>query len=109
MVGAGRSAASPCRFELPDTADRFDRARRYMAKVPGAISGCGGHARTFLAAQRLVHGFELDDGQALELLAEWSQTCSPPWSEAELAHKVAQAREHGTAIARGLHLGVSHV
>lgn len=87
------------------TSNVLERVRRYLSKVPPAISGCGGHAHTFLLAQRLVRGFELDDDQALTLLREWNTTCQPPWSERELAHKVREARERGTAVRVGQHLG----
>lgn len=82
-----------------------ERARRYLARVAPAVSGAGGHVATLLAAEHLVRGFQLDDETALELLGEWNLTCLPPWSERELVHKVREAREHGTAIAMGQHLG----
>lgn len=68
-----------------------DRARAYLARVPGAISGQGGHAVTFRAARVLVQGFALDPATALELLREWNSTCDPPWSERELVHKIRSA------------------
>ena len=49
-----------------------ERARKYLAKVPPAISGQGGHDQTFHAACVLVLGFALDRGAALELLHEWN-------------------------------------
>jgi hypothetical protein len=57
-----------------------------------------------LAAEHLVRGFQLDDEQALQLLEEWNARCLPPWSEKELRHKIAQAREHGTAVEWGQHM-----
>jgi hypothetical protein len=82
-----------------------DRARQYLSRVPPAISGSGGHARTLLAAEHLVRGFELDDATAFALLAtEYSPKCQPPWSERELQHKVNEARNKGTAVAWGQHL-----
>jgi hypothetical protein len=68
-----------------------ERARRYLAKCPAAISGHGGHTATFLAAVALAHGFALPDQDVLDLLREWNRSCRPPWSEAELAHKVMSA------------------
>jgi hypothetical protein len=68
-----------------------ERARRYVAKLPPAISGQRGHDATFHAACVLVMGFGLDESASLALLAEYSQRCSPPWSERELRHKVSQA------------------
>ena len=71
---------------------RVDRARRYLAKMPGGISGSHGHATTFRAALVLVRGFALEPGDALALLVEiHNPLCQPQWSLPELRHKVRQA------------------
>ena len=69
----------------------LERAQRYLSKCPPAISGQGGHKTTFRVACKLVHGFALSAEEALGLLRVWNQTCQPPWSEAELRHKVVSA------------------
>jgi hypothetical protein len=69
----------------------IDRARRYLAKLPRAVSGEGGHASTFRAACLLAIGFGLDRDESLQLLREWNARCQPPWSEKELEHKVDDA------------------
>lgn len=76
------------------------RARAYLAKLPPAIAGQGGHAATFVAACRLVE-FGLTQSDALAVLNEWNGThCQPPWTERDLRHKLADAcrrtvpREH---------------
>jgi hypothetical protein len=74
---------------------RVDRARRYIAACPPANSGSGGHAHTFLIAQKLVRGFELDETTAFALLSAWNRTCEPPWSARELAHKIKEAARRG--------------
>ncbi len=77
-------------------APAYSRARRYLHQCKGAISGSGGHAWTFVVAQKLVRGFALSTDDALDLMArEWNQRCSPPWSEKELRHKVEQAAKAG--------------
>lgn len=68
-----------------------DRARRYLAKIPGAVSGSGGHKTTFKVACTLVNGFALSAAEALPLLLEWNATCQPPWDDAALRHKLADA------------------
>lgn len=68
-----------------------DRARGYLARVPAAVSGQGGHAITFAVARALVTGFCLDAATSLSLLAEWNRMCLPPWGEKELAHKIQSA------------------
>lgn len=69
----------------------FERARQYISKIDGAISGQRGHDITFKVACVLVLGFGLDEQSALSLLREWNTKCQPPWSESELAHKVRSA------------------
>lgn len=74
----------------------YERARRYLAKIPPAVSGQDGHGTTFKVACAMVLGFELSTEEAMSLLGEWNQGCSPPWSERELRHKVDDAaRQNG--------------
>ncbi len=70
-----------------------ERARNYLAKLPPAISGQRGHDATYHAACVLVQGFDLGADDAFLLLSEWSATCQPPWSEAELRHKIEDASQ----------------
>jgi len=86
----------------------LDRARRYLAKCPPAISGQGGHNATFHAAAVLVHDFALDEADALTMLREWNRACQPPWSEAELRHKVNSAAHAAHTKPRGHLLGEDH-
>ena len=69
------------------------RARTYLAKLPPAIAGSGRHAATFKAACVAVE-FGLNESDAWELLCEWNAThCQPHWTENELRHKLADARQ----------------
>jgi hypothetical protein len=69
-----------------------ERAIAYLAKLPPAISGQGGHARTLDAARAVVYGFDLGPEVGYRLLADrYNSRCEPPWSEAELRHKCAEA------------------
>jgi putative DNA primase/helicase len=90
-LGSARRNGSPsdCPVQLP--ADIGDRAKKYLTKIPPAVSGAGGHDQTFHAACVLVQGFSLERETALSLLREWNQTCQPPWSERELTHKIDSA------------------
>lgn len=69
----------------------IERARKYLLRIPPAVSGHRGHDVTFRAACILVKGFSLQRNEALQLLTEWSQSCEPPWSQRELEHKVDDA------------------
>jgi hypothetical protein len=68
----------------------FDRARAYVEKMPGAISGADGSGATFAVACKLVE-FGLSPDDAWTLLLEYSQRCQPQWSERELRHKMEDA------------------
>lgn len=66
----------------------LERARQYVAKIEGAIAGQNGHDKTFRVACILTLGFGLPELDALQILREWNNCCQPPWTEAELLHKV---------------------
>lgn len=71
--------------------DLAERARRYVAKMPPAISGQHGHDQTFAVACALIQGFGLPRAAAEPLLREYNARCQPPWSARELAHKLDSA------------------
>lgn len=68
-----------------------DLARRYVAKIPPAVSGAGGHNQTFSVATALIKGFDLTVDQARPILTEYNLRCEPPWSASELEHKLVSA------------------
>jgi len=100
------ATTEPRRMELREPRDFdlpvIDRARRYLASVPPAISGQHGDVHTFRVCCRLTRGFALDDEQALHVLAEWNARCQPPWSEAELLDKLRRAARYGREQVGGL-------
>lgn len=73
----------------------IERAARYLAGMPVAVAGQGGHAITFSAAVAAVRGFDLADDDALDLLRQWNLACLPPWPEADLRRKIKSARQDG--------------
>jgi hypothetical protein len=72
------------------------RARAYVARMPDAVSGEGGHTQTLKVAQVFVRGFNLPDDAALTLLREYNERLQEngqeTWTEEELAHKIQSAR-----------------
>lgn len=87
----------------------YERARKYLAKCPPAVSGDGGHVQTFSVAVALVNGFGLDEHNAFQLLTEYNATCSPAWSERELRHKIKSAMTATHDKPRGHLLGSGRV
>jgi hypothetical protein len=77
----------------PASADLHKRISAYVAAIPGAVSGQGGHDQTFKTACQLVNGWALSAEEALGYLQAYNQRCEPPWSEKELAHKIDSAQK----------------
>jgi hypothetical protein len=65
----------------------------------------GGHDATFAVAAALVHGFALGEADAMAVLQEYNQRCSPPWSERDLAYKLRSAANCGSPRGTGYLLG----
>jgi len=82
--------------------NRMERAARYLAAVPPAVSGQQGDLRTFQVCCRLTRGFALSDDEAFALLTEWNRRCEPPWSERELRDKLRRSRTYGREPVGGL-------
>lgn len=67
------------------------RAREYLAKAEPAVEGQGGHSKLLFAVVHVVKALQLEPGLATNLLLEvFNPRCVPPWSEAEVAHKVSE-------------------
>ena len=82
----------PAPVRQTSTPDVMSRASAYLATMPEAISGAGGHSALWLAVLAVVRGFDLSEQQALDLLwAEYNPRCQPRWSRREMMHKVKQA------------------
>lgn len=97
-IGYKRVRPAPAVMPLDIDVSADERVRRacaYLARVPGAVSGYGGHKATFKVACKLVE-FGLDDRAAFALLSEWNERCEPPWTERELTHKLEDARKVAT-------------
>jgi hypothetical protein len=74
-----------------DPLRRISRARAYVAKIGGAVSGQGGSNATFRVACKLIQEFRLTIDQAWPILLEYNERCVPPWSEKDLKHKLEDA------------------
>ena len=70
----------------------FERARAYVAKMQPAILWKGGDSATFAVAKAVIHDFALPESEAWQILLEYNERCSPPWSEPELRHKIESAK-----------------
>lgn len=75
--------------EHPPLLERIERARAAVLALPPAVSGQGGHNRLLVAATVAYRGFDLSRGAAEYVLEDYNRRCEPPWSPAELAHKLS--------------------
>ena len=91
----------PVKRELPRDRDCLERARHYLAAVPVPVIGQGSDRATFIAACRLVRGFELSPSDAEHLLWEW---CGhrDGWTRDWVAAKIHSALHNGSEPFGGL-------
>jgi hypothetical protein len=85
MLTFSRKVAPLERIERIKAQPLADRARKYVEKMPPAISGNGGHDALFAVACVLIHGFDLPEPEAWLILCEYNAGCQPPWSEQRAA------------------------
>jgi hypothetical protein len=79
-----------------------ERARRWVTKMPAAVSGQNGHGATYHVACVLMQGFALSRDQAWPIMIDYNERCVPPWTEQELVHKLVDAeRAHGLRRGNG--------
>jgi hypothetical protein len=75
-------------------ADRVQRCRRYLEKVPDALSGNHGHDKTFrVACECFRFGLSVDDARGVMQWFNKTKTGDEPWSEQDLEHKLQGAYE----------------
>jgi hypothetical protein len=82
----------------PASPELLEAAREALVAHGPAIEGEGGDDHTYVAAATLTHNFALTQEEAYSLMAEWNETCRPPWSEEELREKIAHGDRYGTAL-----------
>lgn len=78
-----------------------ERVRRYIERMPPAISGSGGHTALFNVVRILLHGFGLSQSAARPFVADYNLRCEPPWSESEITHKLQSVDALPTPQGRG--------
>ncbi len=87
-----------------DDSAKFKRCRAYVRKMRPAVSGENGHGATFAVAAEAIK-FDLSDADAMAILRDYNNGLSEQWSEAELVHKLTDARAKVEAAGeRGIRL-----
>jgi hypothetical protein len=90
-----RKQVPPAPVRIEDCPRRVKRCKAYLTRCPDAVSGKGGHEKTFRAACECAR-FGLPRDEASAVLRWFNETKTPPgdkWSEAELEHKLDGAYE----------------
>ncbi len=85
-----RRRTRPQREYTASTGDLMKRAAAYLKQIPPAISKQSGHDQTFKAAIAMAR-FGLPKQDAFDLMSDWNLDCDPPWSDADLWHKIDDA------------------
>lgn len=86
----------PEKVNVPDTVpENLARAATWLDTQAFAVQGNGGDACTFAVVCGL-RDYGASQEQALILLREWNDGCSPPWSLDELAVKVSNCYSYAT-------------
>lgn len=70
---------------------RLEAGKVLISQAEPAVSGDGGHAATFKVACSLVIRCGLPYESVLELMQEFNNKCTPPWSLPDLEHKCKDA------------------
>ena len=78
-----------------------ERIAAWLAAVPGAVAGQGGHSRTFRVACQLYNGWGLPETEVLRWLQHYNEKCEPAWTLVELKHKAASAAKAEHSKPRG--------
>lgn len=74
--------------------EKMKRAAAWLERTPGAIAGQRGHDHTFYVANKLINGFAMSPSDAFDMMmGDWNNSCDPPWTPEEIAHKVEDAAE----------------
>jgi hypothetical protein len=69
-----------------------DQIEAYLDSCEPAVSGYRGHNQTFGVACGLVHKFGLGRDKAFHYLKRYyNPKCQPPWSDADIRHKIDEA------------------
>lgn len=84
------------------------RIGRYLAATPPAISGNRGHRQTFKVACDFINGWMMPPPCAACWLGFYNTKCRPPWSPADLVHKIESAINADHAKVRGHLIGEPH-
>lgn len=88
----------PLDMESADGKRSMERGIQAAMEWEPAVDGAGGSSvNAFNLAQTLVRKLQVPQDVAFEVMSEYySPRCLPPWSEAELRHKVSSAALEGT-------------
>ena len=71
----------------------IERAQKYVAAMPGGVSGQGRHTATVEVANVLLNGFGLEEGDAWAILNVFNGRCDPPSPERKLQYRFELAKK----------------
>lgn len=92
--GDDKPAVSAPRVSAPVSQDRraiIERAAMYMRKVDHAVAGQGGNHQAYVAACKLVQGYDITPDEAEPIYREWCAGNKPPTEEYKIREKLEAA------------------
>lgn len=94
---ASQSDSPTYKPEIPVSADL--KERRILALIAGygpAREDQRGGKRTLALANAILIGFDCTPEETFAYLEPWNESCSPPWTDEELRHKIDDATTLGS-------------
>ncbi|MEM6852910.1 MAG: AAA family ATPase [Planctomycetota bacterium] len=100
--------ATPAPLTHTTPTDAAGRAAAYVESMPPAISGERGHDRLMAAVRCVYDGFDLPRTAAKIIITQnFNPTCTPPWSDREIEHKLDEVEKVPGKHPRGWLLNAS--
>lgn len=74
-----------------------DRIRKWLSKLPPAVSGDHGDQQTYKVSAFLINDCGLSQSDAIAFLREYNARCTPPWDDNDLLRFLNNAGKYATA------------
>jgi P4 family phage/plasmid primase-like protien len=101
---AGENAPHPVDLDSDVGRERFEMGREACATFEPAIAGAGGSGALWSLALHLVRTLELPIDTCRDLVRDlYNPRCVPAWSEAEILHKLEDARDKSDLFPGDVH------
>jgi predicted P-loop ATPase len=91
--GPGAGGGEPTDVATADGEEALEAFKAWLSAEPPCIEGEGGQDQLLKVALKGIRFYALPLEVVQGLLVSYNERCQPPWSDAELDHKLADARD----------------